>query len=79
MKRIKITALIAAFMLIAQMFCMGVSASGGETEIEYYGREVLSKMNNSTALLYAYDSIVQGVEDTLDKINVYDGKKCPLC
>ena len=74
MKRIKITALIAAFMLIAQMFCMGVSASGGETEIEYYGREVLSKMNNSTALLYAYDSIVQGVEDTLDKINVYDGK-----
>ena len=74
MKRIKLTALIATFVLIVQMLCVGISASTNETEIEYYGRDVLSKMSNSTALLYAYDNIVQGIENSLDEISVYNGE-----
>ena len=74
MKRTRLTALIAAFVMLMQIFCIGVSANGSETKIEYYGRDILSKMNNSTALLYAYDNIVQGVEASLEEITVYDGK-----
>lgn len=39
----------------------------------YYGRAVLESMGKE-ALLYAYDQIVTGVENTQETINVYDGK-----
>ena len=41
--------------------------------VEYYGREALSKLPNSTALLYAYDRIAEGVEASSASITVYDG------
>ena len=36
------------------------------------GREGLSKMPNSVALLYAYDKIAEGVENSLESIDIYD-------
>ena len=39
----------------------------------YYGREQLAQLNNASALLYAYDQIVAGVESAAEQIQVYDG------
>ena len=39
---------------------------------EYYGRSVLENTQN-TALLYAYDQLVKGVENAESSISVYDG------
>ena len=39
----------------------------------YYGRYALSLMDNSTALLYAYDKITDGIEKSYDEISVYNG------
>ena len=39
----------------------------------YYGREQLSSLPNSVALLYAYDQIVSGMARTEMSISVYDG------
>ena len=41
--------------------------------VEYYGRSALADMSNSTALLYAYDMIVDGVGTSKDRISVYNG------
>ena len=38
-----------------------------------FGRDALSKLDNSVALLYAYDRIVEGVEGVVDTFSVYDG------
>ena len=40
---------------------------------DYYGRSVLAAMENSTALLYAYDQIAAGVEASASEISVYNG------
>ena len=40
---------------------------------EYYGRDALSRLQNSTALLYAYDRIAAGVESSEKDISVYNG------
>ncbi len=42
-------------------------------QIEYYGRNALVNMENATALLYAYDQIVAGVDASEDSISVNDG------
>ena len=39
----------------------------------YYGRAALSRLQNSTALLYAYDRIAAGVESSKTDIPVYNG------
>ncbi len=44
----------------------------GDT-IEYYGRSALAELTNADALLYAYDQIVKGINDSEAEINVYDG------
>ena len=41
--------------------------------VPYYGRTQLATMPNSTALLYAYDQIVAGVEASAESIEVYNG------
>ena len=54
----------------------GVLPVAGATplvEVGYYGREQLAEMNNSKALLYAYDQIVAGVESAAEKIEIYNG------
>jgi len=40
---------------------------------DYYGRDALKAMPNKTALLYAYDAIVNGVENSDATISVYNG------
>ncbi len=40
---------------------------------DYYCREALKALPNATALLYAYDQMVAGVEVSLTEISVYDG------
>ncbi len=46
---------------------------GSEPFTDYYCREALKTLPNATALLYAYDQMVAGVEASLDQITVYDG------
>lgn len=48
--------------------------NGSASALPYFGREALAAMDNSTALLYAYDSIVSGVDEYKEEIFVYDGK-----
>lgn len=43
-----------------------------EGDISYYGRYALSQLSNAKALLYAYDKIVEGVENSEERIYVYD-------
>ena len=39
----------------------------------YYGRNLLEEMSNSTALLYAYDSLASGIEVSSTSISLYNG------
>ncbi len=41
--------------------------------VEYYGRNALSALPNKDALLYAYDRIVNGIENSAEEINIYNG------
>lgn len=51
----------------------GVETVAGNA-VEYYGRTALAAMSNSTALLYAYDQIVSGIDASKAEISVYNGK-----
>ncbi|MGM9666843.1 MAG: transglutaminase domain-containing protein [Eubacteriales bacterium] len=51
-----------------------VSATRKEiTPDEYYGRNALKDLSNSDGLLYAYDQIVNGVENCSEKIDLSNG------
>ena len=39
---------------------------------EYYGRNALAKMDNGETLLYAYDKIAEGIENSIEKISLND-------
>lgn len=74
MKRV-ISLLIAVALTV--IFIPTATAAGKSEEgkiFDYYGRSALEKMPNSEALLYAYDSIVEGVERSAESISVYNGK-----
>ena len=43
------------------------------SSIEYYGRNALATLANKDALLYAYDRIVSGVENSAATISIYNG------
>ena len=43
------------------------------TSIAYYGRNALASQTNKDALLYAYDKIVLGVENSAESISIYNG------
>ena len=43
-------------------------------QTEMYGRTALVSLDNSTALLYAYDQLVKGIGASQQEISVYDGK-----
>ena len=66
-------AVMAASLSLTALATDGTSATAIIEEPEYYGRAALSLLDNSEALLYAYDSIVKGVEDVSAKITVYNG------
>jgi len=43
---------------------------------EYYGRKLIEQMPDSTAMLFAYDSLAAGIEDAALSIVVYNGTDC---
>ena len=76
MKRItkKAISLLLTFLMLVSMFPMTVLAEDDvEQAADSYGRRILASMDNSEALLYAYDSIVAGIEAAESSINVYNG------
>ncbi len=66
--------LLLYIVLALQMSALPAAAStdGMSVSVEYYGREALSKLPNSTALLYAYDRITEGVEASKESFSIYD-------
>ena len=66
-------AVMAASLSLTALAADGAPASAAIEEPEYYGRAALSLLNNSEALLYAYDRSVEGVEAASTKITVYNG------
>ena len=44
-----------------------------DSTVSYYGRDLLSAMDNSAGLLYAYDQLATGVEKSAEAISVYNG------
>ena len=61
-----------------QAVTLGVSAAEGlaaEEPVGYYGREAISKLPNSDALLFAYDTLVEGIENSKETISIKDSSK----
>lgn len=48
-------------------------AQAAATSVDYYGRNALSALSNSTALLYAYDQLAAGIADSAESITIYNG------
>lgn len=73
--RYRLLLTILAILVLAQMLTPVAFADTtlAEGYDEYYCRTALSALPNSTALLYAYDAIVAGVESSSTEISVYDG------
>ena len=70
-KRLFISLLCLA-LLIAALPALALPLKAAS--VEYYGRKQLESMPNATALTYAYDQIVAGVEATEASISIYNGK-----
>lgn len=83
MRKIKAAALLLAFVMLfgfaapthaqARTEAELTSESTEAAEVEYYGRAALATLDNAEALLFAYDSIVSGVESCAESITLYDG------
>ena len=77
-KKVKRTGAFILCLLLIGVFSFNFRAYAEEDnenkESVYYCREALRSLPNSKALLYAYDSIVSGVEASADSISVYDGE-----
>ena len=72
MKRL-VSAFVCA-LIVLSLVPAAVGATGTFTEFtDYYGRNALSQLPNSTALLYAYDSIASTVASRGSTASVYDG------
>ena len=77
MKLRKLFALCMALLLV--VCALGaVIPEASATEItpvytQMYGRQALAALPNSQALLYAYDQMAKGVEESQTEISVYDG------
>ena len=54
---------------------LGINAAIDDSQpsVEYYGRYALSLEPNAKVLLYIYDQLVEGIENTQEEISVYDG------
>lgn len=61
------------FVLISVVAVSASATENQEQSVPYYGRSVLAEMDNATALLYAYDAIVEGVEAAQESIDIYNG------
>ena len=59
--------------LLLFCFCLTpLTAQAAEYDI-HYGRSTLAGMPNAAVLLYAYDAIAEGVEESAAEISIYDG------
>ena len=74
MKKAPINIIILLLCVVVTFALLCISASAKESDSLYYGREALSTLDNADALLYAYDAIVSGVEQSLEQIEVYNGR-----
>ena len=72
MKKYQWMGILLSLVLAFGLLPIGVAAEEGEFD-DYYCRGALAKLSNATALLYAYDQIVAGVEESLESISVYNG------
>ena len=63
--------------LLAVVLVLGVcpvcTAAAESVYTDYYGREALAKLPNAPSLLYAYDQIAAGIENTISPISVSNG------
>lgn len=69
----KLTALLAVVTLLLTLWApMAVSAApvAQQEELLYFGRSILEKMDNSKALLYAYDKLVEGITNHEEEIDI---------
>lgn len=77
-KRSRLAVAIMAMVMVFQLVCSipssAASADRGDQFNDYYGRAALSRMDNSAALLYAYDQVVKCVENSYERISVYNGR-----
>ncbi len=83
MKRIIVSTLSILIMLVTLLslptfisFAEGdnITLVSDEIEIDYYGRDILSRLSHADAYLYAYDAICEGVERCEEQIEIYDTK-----
>lgn len=68
--------ILALVLLVGVAPALGVAAEAVEitpVNIPMYGRSALATMDNSTALLYAYDQLAAGIENAEESITVYNG------
>lgn len=69
----KSVCLLTVLATVISVLSLGVSV-GADGFGKYYGRQVISEMPNSEALVYAYDRIVEAVEECREgPVEVYDG------
>lgn len=61
-----------AFLLLILFCLLPMDAQAASADL-YYGRNALAELDNAEALLYAYDALAEGVENTAAEITVYDG------
>lgn len=78
MKNVKTKLILALLCLsfLIQTMVIAPAADIGAQAVEedlFYCRGALAKLNNSTALLYAYDRLVEGVATSAESIQVWDG------
>ncbi len=66
----KLFSVLIVLSVICSLMPMIVNA---ETEITYYGREALKAFDNSDELLYMYDQITDGIENSKTEISIYNG------
>ena len=71
----KLTALVAVITLLATLWVpAAVSAeavpAAQQESIAYFGRSILTQMDNSEALLYAYDQLVSGCEALSTRVDI---------
>lgn len=74
-----VTAMILSVaLLMGNIPVFVAAATNGEdlpestVSVDYYGRAALAELDNSEALLYAYDQIAAGVESAQEQITVYN-------
>ena len=69
MKHLTKTAVSMLLVLVLITLMLPVSVSAVEQTFDYYGRDALSELEDATTLLYIYDLIVEGVENSSASID----------